>query len=238
MTSPDGAPLDTPPAIDADVARRLAELFSAPVAVAAVRLTGQVHAMFPEEARSVASAVRKRRIEFSAGRYCARIALSQLGFPPLAIASGADRAPIWPAGAIGSISHDDALCVAVAARCDVLESVGVDIERVDAVDAELAGDILRQDERSADGALLESGVDALTLHFCLKEAAYKAFYPLHRQVIGFHEMRIGLTDHGGFHAEALVSGAPRFVGRYALHEGRILAASWPSPHGSAGFAEV
>src|SRR5215470_6495909 len=52
--------------------------------------------LLPEEARHVEKAVPKRRLEFAAGRRCARLALARLGLPPGPILAGADRAPCWP----------------------------------------------------------------------------------------------------------------------------------------------
>ncbi|MGX9147748.1 hypothetical protein [Mesorhizobium sp. 128a] len=46
----------------------------------------------------------RRRREFGWGRHHAREALRHLGFAPVAILSR-DRAPLWPSGVVGSISH-------------------------------------------------------------------------------------------------------------------------------------
>lgn len=44
--------------------------------------------LFPEERELIAEAVAKRRAEFAAVRRCARRALGELGFPPVAILPG------------------------------------------------------------------------------------------------------------------------------------------------------
>ena len=64
--------------------------------------------LLPEERGAVAKAVPKRVAQFTAGRVCARRALAQLGnTEPVPILMGEDRAPQWPAGYVGSISHTD-----------------------------------------------------------------------------------------------------------------------------------
>ncbi|MGY3133877.1 hypothetical protein ACVWZM_004559 [Bradyrhizobium sp. USDA 4501] len=105
-------------------AELLGKLFPRPVGVATMSFNGANYPLFPGEENAVAGAVEKRRREFAAGRYCARCALSQLGFPTVAIPSAPDRSPVWPAGALGSVSHDSSLCFAVAARRTAFRSIG------------------------------------------------------------------------------------------------------------------
>ena len=42
--------------------------------------------------------------------------------------TGTDRAPLWPAGAVGSISHTDDYCVVVVGHSVEHRSLGVDAE--------------------------------------------------------------------------------------------------------------
>ncbi|MCA6104055.1 4'-phosphopantetheinyl transferase family protein [Bradyrhizobium australafricanum] len=208
-------------------AELLGKLFPRPVGVAATSFNGANYPLFPSEENAVAGAVEKRRREFAAGRYCARRALSQLGFPTVAIPSAPDRSPVWPAGALGSVSHDSSLCVAVAARRTAFRSIGVDIEVIGAVGPELADVILRADERHHLEGWRPGDTDWLTLHFCLKEAAYKAFYPLCGQIIDFQKMHLSLAPADGhFRAFVTVPDPLSFEGRYAVCGSRIIAAAW------------
>src|SRR4030081_3796126 len=50
-------------------------------------------------------ATQKRQREFLAGRWCAEKALQCLGAGSTHVAMAKDRAPIWPAGVVGSITH-------------------------------------------------------------------------------------------------------------------------------------
>ena len=57
---------------------------------------------------SLSTAVAKRRSEYLAGRWCAREALAMLGMEGIP-ALGPDRAPQWPAGSLGSITHSQGI---------------------------------------------------------------------------------------------------------------------------------
>ncbi|WP_244561458.1 4'-phosphopantetheinyl transferase family protein [Ensifer aridi] len=87
----------------------------------------------PEEESAVAGAIESRRREFSTGLSCARSALSKLGFPPCAIPSGPDRAPLWPSRVVGSITHCTGFCAATVALQEDYVALGIDAE----VDEEL-----------------------------------------------------------------------------------------------------
>ena len=51
-----------------------------------------------------------RRDSFSSGRYCVRAAQAELAIPARQIGR-IERAPIWPQGCIGSISHSPSVAV-------------------------------------------------------------------------------------------------------------------------------
>lgn len=82
--------------------------------------------MPPTIVRSVA----KRQAAFLAGRRCAHGALRRLTGTGHYPAQGADRAPVWPNGCRGSISHSRDLAVAVAGRAVDWTALGVDVEDV------------------------------------------------------------------------------------------------------------
>jgi 4'-phosphopantetheinyl transferase EntD len=58
-----------------------------------------------EEEPLIARSVAKRRNEFITVRYCARIALGELGFPAVPILKGEKGEPCWPDGVVGSLTH-------------------------------------------------------------------------------------------------------------------------------------
>jgi 4'-phosphopantetheinyl transferase EntD len=159
------------------------------------------------------------------------MAMVQLGYTPCAIPQGADRAPVWPLGLVGSITHSTDFCAAVVARTDDFRTVGIDAEPIDAIPAELAQEILRPEEvDEVDSDMRPDGADWPTVYFCIKEAAYKAFYPMYHCIIGFQEMRVRVDwEAGRFLAELpglSVNRIPILQGTYLVRNGRVHAACW------------
>lgn len=115
------------------------ESLSLPAAVSISR--APVDASLPwlsaDEIEASATMAVTRRAEFAHGRWHARRALTQLGVAEVSLPPAPDRAPQWPAGFVGSISHvpPDAAqdlagqVVAVAARQHDYAGIGVDLER-------------------------------------------------------------------------------------------------------------
>lgn len=131
----------------------------------------------------IGTVVPKRLAEFAAGRAAVRVAMQALGHQPVAIPMGADRAPVWPIGLIGTITHCDGLCLAAVARTADWAGIGLDAEPLRPMEAALWPTLLAEGERVKDGT------QALSL-FVAKEAAYKAQYALTRQLFGFQTLRI------------------------------------------------
>jgi len=147
----------------------------------------------PQEADALKGAVPRRLAEFHAGRAAARAAMVTLGLPPRPVPMGPDRAPLWPNGVTGSISHTATTCVAVVGLREVWAGVGVDLEDATALDPLLVGEICTKAEQrwlgqqpAADRGLLAK------LIFSAKEAAYKAQYPLSRTLFGFDALELSI----------------------------------------------
>lgn len=146
--------------------------------------------LWPQEQGATARMVPARLREFAAGRRAARAAMAALGVPPVAIPMGSDRAPLWPEGVAGSISHDNAESVAVAGRRAAWAGLGIDLEPALALPEDIIATVCAPGEAA----------DALTARavFCTKEAAYKALYPLINVTLEFHDMRVSLGPGPGF----------------------------------------
>lgn len=136
--------------------------------------------------RPVQQAIVKRRAEYVAGRVLACTALARLGIAAQDIGVGANRAPLWPPAAVGSISHTlGQVAVAVALRADY-GSLGLDIELIGGLhNVPLAG-LFSVAEQSRFHAL------DLTLIFSAKEALYKLLNPLVTRYIDHLEIDITL----------------------------------------------
>lgn len=138
-----------------------------------------VYPLIPGEA--LPGAVPARLREFAAGRFAARMAM---GNPMLAIPQGTDRAPVWPVGMVGSITHTRADCLAVVLPADRCRGIGIDLEEDIPLEPELWDTILRPEERAG-----MTGAQAKAM-FCAKEAAYKAQYAVSRTLYDFDAMRV------------------------------------------------
>jgi len=72
---------------------------------------------------------KKRQADHLAGRIFARLALSGLGAERIDLPIGSDRAPIWPNGVKGSLSHSHGHACCLATKNEAL-TCGVDLEKV------------------------------------------------------------------------------------------------------------
>ena len=196
-------------------------------------------AMFPIEAATVAKAVAERRREFGTVRYCARQALKRMGVPAAPILPDVDRAPRWPAGVVGSMTHCAGYRAAAVARSDKLCGLGIDAEPHAAVPEGALELVLRDEERARLLAFADAYPD---LHwdrilFCAKEAVYKAWFPLTRRWLGFTDVSTTLHLDGTFLARLHVPppsvaglDLDSFRGRWAVGRGLVVAAtSVPAP---------
>ena len=191
-------------------------------------------ALFPAEEALLARAVEKRRREFATGRQCARSALGVLGIGPAPILPGQGGAPQWPSGIVGSITHCAGYRAAAAARASEVVTIGLDAEPAQSLPGEVLGLVTRPDERDRlrDLARDAPGVCWDTLLFSAKESVYKAWFPLARRWLGFHDADITINSADGtFEARLLIappasSGVPPagFSGRWLARDGLLLTA--------------
>ncbi len=151
-----------------------------------------------EEALALARAVEKRRREFVAGRTLARRALARLGIGDVAIPMGEDRAPLWPAGVVGTISHTADRCGVAVARDTAVLGIGLDLERLSDFPPRVIPAVCRPEEI----AWLESLPAAerprfAALLFSAKEAVYKCQYPRTRRFLEFHDVELRVDAQAG-----------------------------------------
>jgi 4'-phosphopantetheinyl transferase EntD len=151
--------------------------------------------VLPEaEARAVALAAEPRKIDFTLGRVAAREALQKIGHPPTAIPVGTDRAPIWPAGIIGSIAHTKNVAVAVVARVEQVLALGVDIEQSSAVTEDLWPKLFLLEERIFLQSIDEASRACFaTAIFSVKEAFYKFQFPHTNEWLDFQDVKLSLN---------------------------------------------
>jgi len=142
---------------------------------------GDFQRCFIEPPASIQRSVAKRQTEFLAGRLCAREAMHQLDGRQHVPLIGEDRAPIWPDDLCGSITHSTGWAAAIVANKQHWRSLGMDAEQLMTSEraSRLAGEILIADELQRMAAGPEHQIALhVTLTFSLKEALFKALYPL------------------------------------------------------------
>ncbi|SEQ54918.1 amino acid adenylation domain-containing protein [Pseudomonas sp. NFACC02] len=147
--------------------------------------------LMQEEEASLAFASAKRRREFSAGRNCVRAAMEILGLPAAAIPVGEHRQPLFPKEIVGSITHSDDYCAAAVVFPGCVRSIGIDAEADKKIEDAVARRVLSGEEIVA---LAENSTisNVHVLAFSLKEAFFKAIFPLCQRYVGFKEVAIRL----------------------------------------------
>lgn len=182
--------------------------------------------LFPEEERVVVASVDKRRREFVTGRACAREALSRLGVPAAPVPAGPGGDPRWPPGIVGSITHCEGYRACAVARADDVSSLGIDAEPDLPLPSGLLRDIALVSERRWVGemAAARPWCSWDRLLFCIKEAIYKAWFPLTQTWLGFEDAAVLIDPGTGlFSARLLVPTPTRAGGDLSRLEGRWLA---------------
>ncbi|GGO03651.1 4'-phosphopantetheinyl transferase family protein [Micromonospora parathelypteridis] len=211
------------------------DLLPSTVAVAVAGPADWASELLPAEQACLGEqAVPTRRRDFAAGRACARRALTHLGLPPTAVPAAADRAPVWPAGVVGAITHTTGYCAAAAAHTTDIRSVGIDAELHREVNPGVRRLVLLPEEE-ANCARLPSGIHWPIVLFSAKETVYKVWYPIVESWLDFHDARLDLDpDAGTFTARiaqarvdaATADDAPASIsGRFVVADGLVRTAA-------------
>ena len=148
--------------------------------------------LLTDETSTTAAMTPLRLREFKHGRYCARRALEDLGHPDCPVPTGQDRAPTWPAGIVGSISHCNDWAAAAVALATDFDGIGLDIETRAPLDENLLAMICRDDELTQIDAV-ESRLQLAKLIFSAKESVFKCIWPRVRRFIDFQEVEIRMN---------------------------------------------
>jgi 4'-phosphopantetheinyl transferase EntD len=209
------------------------EILPEGAAVAATR--GDLHApLFPEEKQVIRRAIQSRCREFTTGRACARTALTRLGLPTQAIPSGPRGNPQWPTGIVGSITHCDGYRAAAVGRAREFATIGIDAEPNRHLPDGILEVIALPDELEWVRQLMHDTPDICwdRLLFSIKEAVYKAWFPLTARDLGFEDACVMVDrQRRVFSARLLVSGfklggieRSTLSGRWHIHDGLVVTA--------------
>jgi 4'-phosphopantetheinyl transferase EntD len=155
-----------------------------------------------EEQEALGRAVPKRRQEFTAGRNCARQAMRLLGLPTdlteAPIGVGTHREPLFPPGVLGSITHCENFCAAAITRADdTLVGIGIDVEVRQPLEPGVAALVMQAQERPAWASAMGKQGDSMAAAFSIKEAFFKAVFPLCRRYLDFNDVWLSPDSSGG-----------------------------------------
>ena len=180
------------------------------------------------EQEEVASAAQTRIEQFTAGRVCSRTALGRLGVATTTpVLRGEDRAPIWPPGFVGTISHTDTWCAAAVARAEDVRSIGIDLEPATPLKESLWRRVCTPKERDWLHQLPAPGLTGKIL-FSAKESVYKCQYPITSKFLGFHAVEVELGEESFravFQQEAgEFKPGDVMTGRYLVEDGLVATA--------------
>lgn len=194
-------------------------LFSDRVAMAWMDPRAPMPRLIGDEVLAIEQVSPARAREFGAGRAAAHAAMELLGHVPRPVLQGEDRAPVWPVGLKGSITHTDRDCLAVVTDAPEIAALGLDLEPMSPLEPSLWPVVCTMVEMQWLAGLGPSQRGHFAkLIFCAKEAVYKAQYQISRTMLDFQALELSFdlstsrfsarfrVDAPGFKAGAVIPG--------------------------------
>ncbi|MAZ45147.1 MAG: hypothetical protein CMD74_00390 [Gammaproteobacteria bacterium] len=132
----------------------------------------------------------ERQIEFSTGRWLAKIAVNKHCGAKLELLADSENRPIWPTGLFGSISHTKPLVLVGVLDRDDSTTIGIDIEQANRVKQRLFKKLFTRKEVIEHEQSLSDWAGVI---FSAKESVFKALNPLTDNYLGFLEVEISLN---------------------------------------------
>ena len=208
-----------------EVSRSLRDWLGPDVGVSLLWAANDLKPEYEAEATAVLNAFPGRKSEFLTGRHCARNAMQEIGASRAAIGIGTWGQPEWPAGVVGSISHDMGICLAVVGSSSRFEAIGIDlISDYKSFSMEFGKFVFSpSEERSLSGA--QSALKA-SVAFSAKEAVIKVISTRLDRLVDFLELEIVLDWNAGEFQSFVLSKTgrvrlPRLSGHFVLKDGAV-----------------
>ena len=225
------------------------DLFEIPVAVVCRQVQDYRELLGVLETQRLKKMRENRILEFSSGRFCAHQALQMLASDCDDIEVGDDRQPIWPQGIAGSISHGAKLAVAVVTQEPGCIGLGIDIEKVSALESSVVNMVCTASElewidricrdSAAKGELFQNtAVDwqrghVACLFFSIKESIFKCCFPAYKTWFEFQQASITVDVASSSFQMELAPELPfsqfasgmRFTGRYHLQSDLVISSA-------------
>lgn len=169
------------------LAKAIAAIIPAGIIVACRQIrNGDENLLYPAERSTIHSKVLGNLRASGAARHAARQILSQYGIDQTPILRAVSGEPIWPQGLIGSIAHDDYFAVAALADGKSFRAIGIDVEPALPLPVDLLDFVVSNSDRLTG---LKPDL-AGRIVFCLKEAVYKASFPLDREILDYDDIAV------------------------------------------------
>jgi 4'-phosphopantetheinyl transferase EntD len=214
-------------------AERLETVFPPPVVLAVMTGPGPENALTAPERAIMGRLPAPRRSDFVNGRICARRALGVFLDQPPAVGRDSAGAPRWPAGFRGAIAHAHDVACAAACPSDALLGLGVDVEKATQLEPGLAQSLCTPEEIAGFPTRSEpEGAPWPLIAFAVKEAVFKATYPVFARFLELHEVSVTLLadsegSRGAFRVDRLGQGLQALTaqlrGRWTVEAGFIFA---------------
>jgi 4'-phosphopantetheinyl transferase EntD len=136
-------------------------------------------ALTKRESDSAGEVTSERMLELKAGRYFAKRAMARFGIKDVELPIGPDRAPVWPKGVTGSITHvrdrHFGYCAAAVGLTAQFSAVGIDMEYRRDLPPEVWSTFLTSNELGQIERLNERDKQENALcRWCVKESVVKA----------------------------------------------------------------
>lgn len=141
-------------------------------------------------------AVNKRKAEFLAGRYCAKMALSELNVDDFTVTADKNRAPQWPSGIKGAITHSNHNALVALNSDPSVLGIGIDVESVmtDKTMNDVKEAIVKGSENDFLTLPNTTAGTVVSLIFSIKESFFKAAYPSTGYYFDFDAVTIDQLD--------------------------------------------
>lgn len=173
------------------------------ICIASVRFddSTNVESTLSRGEQALAQSMGAFRAHTAAGRAAAHAALSKLlanddARTRIDILRDEHRAPIWPQGIVGSISHTLGLAIACVAKASDYRGIGIDTERrartLKSFNPRLFTSDKERDWLSSSSTTLAS---AEVLLLSAKECVYKAVYQCTGERLGFHAAELSCVEN-------------------------------------------
>lgn len=166
-----------------------------------------------------------QRLQSLVARDQARRALAHWGAKGSAIGRGAGGVPLFPVGYQGSLTHTRDYAGAAVARANAI-SFGIDVEKARHLGGEHRPFLTSREQKQLQRLQRrEPDIPWAVILFCVKEAAYKASYPINRQWLSMTDAEAHLVRDGRFSVwlPGRNSGARLFLGKWVVGRGLVAA---------------